>query len=77
MGQLCVLVAEPALPGLAYALLMHEGDDPARGDAPADRPGRQNDEHVKRIGETWQEGELNPRAAAVLEARNRGLAPCG
>jgi len=57
--------AEPVLRGLAYALLMHEGDNPAKRDAPADRPGRQNDERVERIGETWQEGK--PDSAATVE----------
>ena len=36
--------AEPVLRSLAYALLMHEGGNPARRDDPADRPWRRNQE---------------------------------
>jgi hypothetical protein len=63
--------AEPVLRGLAYALLMHEGENPAKRDAAADRPGRQNVERVQRIGETWQEGKLDPAATAELLATLR------
>ncbi len=36
--------AEPILRSLAYALLMHEGDNPANRDSEADRPYRRNQE---------------------------------
>ena len=34
--------AEPVLRSLAYALLDHEGENPAKGDAPPDRPWKRN-----------------------------------
>src|SRR5690606_3584549 len=39
--------AEPVLRSLAYALLMHEGSNPAQRDDEADRPFRTNTELVK------------------------------
>jgi hypothetical protein len=63
--------AEPVLRSLAYALLQHEGDNPAKRDAPADRPGRQNAERVTRFREDWLDGHPSPEAAADLLARLR------
>src|SRR6185295_17645077 len=41
--------AEPVLRSLAYALLSHEGDNPAQRDDEADRPYRRNQELVRKI----------------------------
>ncbi|MBX6316276.1 MAG: twin-arginine translocation signal domain-containing protein, partial [Isosphaeraceae bacterium] len=63
--------AEPVLRSLAYALLMHEDGNPAERDAPADRPGRRNQERAARIKEGWQGGEPSESAAADLLATLR------
>ncbi len=57
--------AEPVLRSLAYALTQHNGDNPAKRDDPADRPGKRNRELVKEIPETWREGK--PDNGATLE----------
>lgn len=54
--------AEPVLRSLAYALLMHEGGNPAKGDAEADQPGRRNAELVKKIRKEWRDGKLDREA---------------
>jgi hypothetical protein len=58
--------AEPVLRSLAYALLEHSGDNPARRDDPADRPGRNNLELVKKIKTGWQQGKHNSQATQEL-----------
>lgn len=60
--------AEPILRSLAYALQNHEGDNPAKRDAPADRPWRRNQELAARISSSWQEGQ--PRDEATREMLN-------
>ncbi len=60
--------AEPVLRSLAYALLQHEGDNPAARDAPADRPGRRAAELVGRFRGDWPGGE--PGRAATDELLN-------
>ena len=57
--------AEPVLRSLAYALLSHEGDNPAKRDDAADRPYRRNQELAKKIRPTWQEGK--PDKAVTTE----------
>ena len=57
--------AEPVLRSLAYALLMHEGDNPRDRDAEADRPFRRNAELVAKVREDWLGGA--PDAAATTE----------
>lgn len=57
--------SEPVLRSLAYALLMHEGDNPAKRDDGADQPFRRNVELAKRIRPEWQDGKLD--AAATTE----------
>jgi hypothetical protein len=47
---------EPVLRSLAYALLAHEGDNPAKRDADADRPWRLNQERAAKINPGWQQG---------------------
>jgi hypothetical protein len=54
--------AEPVTRSLAYALLMHEGDNPAKRDDPADRSYRQNEELAKKIRPEWQDGKVDTAA---------------
>src|SRR5262245_16057403 len=58
--------AEPILRSLAYALLQHDGANPADRDDPADRPGRHNQLLATRIKEGWSAGRCDPLAAADL-----------
>jgi hypothetical protein len=58
--------AEPVLRSLAYALLMHEGGNPARRDDPADRPWRHNQERADRIKDEWSGGAPDAAASADL-----------
>jgi hypothetical protein len=58
--------AEPVLRSLAYALLEHEGDNPARRDAEPDRPWRENLERAGRIRGDWKQGTVTPGATAEL-----------
>lgn len=51
--------AEPALRSLAYALLMHEGENPAARDAWADRPGRENWSRIERFPARWNTADGN------------------
>jgi hypothetical protein len=63
--------AEPVLRSLAYALLMHEGGNPAQRDDPADRPWRQNQERAARIKDDWTGGKPDAGASAELLATLR------
>jgi hypothetical protein len=67
--------AEPILRSLAYALLEHEGDNPARRDADADRPGRQNIERARSIRKDWTSGTIDPKATTDLLATLRIAGP--
>ena len=67
--------AEPVLRSLAYALLAHEGDNPAGRDDEADRPGRENRERALTIREGWQGGEPEASATAELLATLRQGSP--
>jgi len=58
--------SEPVLRSLAYALLMHEGDNPAKRDDAADQPFRRNEELAKRIRPEWQDGKLDVAATTEL-----------
>jgi hypothetical protein len=51
--------AEPVLRSLAYALLEHEGSNPAERDAEQDRAGRRNLGLLKKIRSDWQIGEAS------------------
>lgn len=51
--------SEAVLRSLAYALLQHGGGNPAETDQEADRPGRYNEELVKKIRKDWQGGKIN------------------
>jgi hypothetical protein len=57
--------AEAVLRSLAYALLDHEGTNPAKRDDAADRPGRRNTDAVGRIRAGWQDGK--PQSAGTEE----------
>ena len=63
--------AEPVLRSLAYALLMHEGENPSRRDAEADRPYRRNRKVVQSIRPDWQRGELDAGATQQFIAALR------
>ncbi len=58
--------AEPVLRSLAYALLMHEGDNPAKRDDAADRPFRRNEELAKKIRPEWQDGKVDSAATTEM-----------
>ncbi|HEX6986595.1 MAG TPA: hypothetical protein VF170_14530, partial [Planctomycetaceae bacterium] len=58
--------SEPVLRSLAYALLMHEGSNPAQRDDEADRPYRENLERVKTIRPDWRDGKLDDGATREL-----------
>jgi hypothetical protein len=60
--------AEPVLRSLTYALMHHEGENPAKRDGEPDRPGRRNAAQTEgRIAE-WEHGKPDPAATtAYLE----------
>lgn len=58
--------AEPVVRSLAYALVSHEGSNPARRDDPADMPWRRNQERANRIPEGWAGGKPDASASAEL-----------
>lgn len=58
--------AEPVLRSLAYALLEHEGDNPAKRDGAPDRPGRRNVKLAGTIRADWQAGQPDPEASADM-----------
>ena len=59
--------AEPVLRSLAYALLEHEGGNPADRDEEADRPGRINAERAREIKAGWQLGTSDAATGASHE----------
>jgi hypothetical protein len=63
--------AEPVLRSLAYALLSHGGDNPARQEAAADRPWRRNQELAAQIPDNWQAGKPSREATVELLAALR------
>jgi hypothetical protein len=58
--------AEPILRSLAYALLAHEGANPAQRDADADRPFRHNQQRIRGIRPNWETGERSTEATVDL-----------
>src|SRR5205085_11240075 len=52
--------AEPVYRSLAYALLQHEGDNPAKGDRAPDHPGRRNAELARKLKADWAAGKNDP-----------------
>lgn len=55
--------AEPVLRSLTYALLQHEGDNPAKRDGEPDRCGRRNLELAKKIKPDWRGSKPAEQAA--------------
>jgi hypothetical protein len=67
--------AEPVLRSLAFALLQHEGDNPAKRDGDPDRPGRENLKRVKEFPASWQAGKPSAEATTdLLDAIRTGSA---
>ncbi|HMC65327.1 MAG TPA: hypothetical protein VKI65_10350, partial [Gemmataceae bacterium] len=58
--------AEPVLRSLAYALLQHENENPAKADLAADRPGRRNAELARKIRKEWLDGKPSKDATTDL-----------
>jgi hypothetical protein len=58
--------AEPVLRSLAYALLQHEGTNPAKRDAAADVIGRHNADRAKKLGENWLTGRPHVPPTKIL-----------
>ena len=63
--------AEPVLRSLAYALLQHENQNPAKSDQAADRPGRRNAELAGKIRKEWRDGKPGMEATTDLLATLR------
>lgn len=63
--------AEPVLRSLAYALLKHEGDNPAKRDGAPDVPGRLNAKRLREIPDNWFEGKVDKGATEALLATLR------
>jgi hypothetical protein len=71
--------AEPVMRSLAFALLQHDGGNPAERDEEADRPGRENLGRAARIRRGWQTGKATAEATKDLLAALRTTdpaAPC-
>ena len=58
--------AEPVLRSLAFAMLMHEGDNPKTRDAEADRPYRRNVDLAREVRKDWIAGQPDPAATTEL-----------
>jgi hypothetical protein len=58
--------AEPVLRSLSYALLMHEGENPSKRDADADRPYRRNLELAADVRDDWLDGAEDKGATQRL-----------
>lgn len=66
---------EPILRSLAYALLMHEGKNPAKSDLGPDQPWRRNLELSKTIRDGWTEGKMDDAATTDLLTTLREQSP--
>src|SRR5262249_42054652 len=65
--------AEPIMRSLAYALLSHEGDNPAKRNDPVDVPFRDNLNRARRIRADWQRGKISSDATTdVLSNQRKG-----
>jgi hypothetical protein len=58
--------AEPVMRSLAFALLQHEGGNPAKRDSDMDRPWRDNLKRSARIRADWRKGKVTPQAATDM-----------
>jgi hypothetical protein len=63
--------AEPVLRSLAYALLEHEGENPAKRDGAPDRSGRRNAELARKLPAGWQAGKAKPDVSREVLAASR------
>lgn len=63
--------AEPVVRSLVYAMLLHEGDNPADRDGAPDRPWRQNRERAAKFRSDWLDGKLDSSATSELLATLR------
>jgi hypothetical protein len=67
--------AEPVMRSLAYALLSHEGSNPAKRDDEPDVPFRENLGRMKKIRADWQRGIIDPQATKDVLAAQRKATP--
>jgi hypothetical protein len=67
--------AEPVMRSLAFALLEHEGTNPARRDDDRDKPGRDNVRRAARIRAGWRRGRVTAEASSDLLAAQRTATP--
>ena len=67
--------AEPVLRSLAYALLQHDGGNPAAGSAAPDMPWRENLNRIGQIRAGWQQGKTEPTATSDLLGVLRTASP--
>jgi len=67
--------AEPVLRSLVYAMLNHEGDNPAKRDAEADLPGRENVARAAKLRDTWLDGKRDDGATKEMLATLREASP--
>jgi len=67
--------SEPVMRSLAFALLQHEGTNPARRNAEADVPYRENQQRALRIRGDWQRGRISAEATTDLLATLRTATP--
>jgi hypothetical protein len=67
--------AEPVLRSLAFAILEHEGGNPAQRQDERDVPGRENLRRAGRIRADWQRGRVSTAATADLMATLRMARP--
>lgn len=58
--------SEPVLRSLAYALLQHEGKNPAQNDLAPDKPGRRNDSLAQELKANWTAGKADDNAVKEL-----------
>ncbi|MBS0266196.1 MAG: hypothetical protein JSS02_29975 [Planctomycetes bacterium] len=63
--------AEPVLRSLAYAMLAHDGQNPARAELAADRAGRENLRLAENLKPGWRSGRIDAGATAEYLATLR------
>lgn len=63
--------AEPVLRSVAFALLAHDGTNPAKADLEPDRPWRDNLKRAAKVRADWQRGKVTPQATIDLLAALR------
>jgi hypothetical protein len=73
--------AEPVMRSLAFALLQHEGDNPAKRDGAPDHPGRRNKTLAADLHPEWREGKASSEASTDLltvlrEGKSDAAADC-